>query len=93
MFIRTEEGTKCLNLDSIPIALIILVATVTICFLQERFSSIKTPRYFMQSLRPDLHFYRLPYHKQKFERDYGLFLIGPKNDLLFIQNISPFLIG
>ena len=49
MFTRTEEGTKCLNLDNVPIVLLILVATVTICVLQERFSSSKTPRYFVQS--------------------------------------------
>ena len=30
------KGTKCRNLDSIPIILLILVATVTICFLQAR---------------------------------------------------------
>ena len=38
MFTKTGECTKCLNLDSIPIVLLIL----------ER---IQTPRYFLQSFR------------------------------------------
>ena len=58
MFTRTEEGMKCLNLDSIPIVLLILLPTVTICFLQERFSSFKTRRYFMQSFRSSFTLYR-----------------------------------
>ena len=84
MFTRTEEGTKCLHLDSVPIALLILMATVTICVLQERFSSIKTPRYLIlcNLFVQDFHFYWFHYHKQKFEGDYYYFFIGPKNDIV-----------
>ena len=32
MFTRTEEGIKCVSVDSIPIVLLILLAIVTICF-------------------------------------------------------------
>ena len=41
----------------------------------------------------DLHFYWVHYHKQKFEGDNGLFLIGPKNDSLFVQIFLRFLLA
>ena len=43
-----DDGTKCLSLAIIPIVLFILVITQSRWFFQERFSSIKTPKYLMQ---------------------------------------------
>ena len=78
MFTRTEEGIKCLNLDSIPIVSLIFLATVTICVLQERFSSVKTLIYFMQSFR------------SRFTLLYMVFTVTSSN---CIVKIASFLLG
>ena len=43
-----DDGTKCLSLAIIPMVLFILVITQSRWIFQERFSSIKTPKYLMQ---------------------------------------------
>ena len=57
MFTRTEEGKKCLNLDSLPIALLILVATVTICFLKKDFHLLRRLDILCNLFVQDLRFY------------------------------------